>query len=125
MYKRQVVDATGWPIPTQLIPLWNRAGEVEEMLTLLGQVKGVLRAAQQNRDILILFAEVNIPSTLSRLDRVWYEIKMAKPFAVCPACQGQVADECALCHGRGLVSEHRWDVCVSREDKELRLKAKG
>ena len=119
----QVVDATGWPIPTQLIPLWNRAGEVEEMLTMLGQVKGVLRAAQENQDI--LFAELDFSSTLSRLDLVWYEIKMAKPFAVCPSCQGQVADECALCHGRGLVSEHRWDVCVSREDKESRLKARG
>ena len=29
----QVLDATGWPIPTQLIPLWQRAGEVQEWLT--------------------------------------------------------------------------------------------
>ena len=119
----EVLDATGWPIPTRLIPLWNRAGEVEEMLTFLGRVKGMLRAAQENQDI--LFAELDFSSTLSRLDQVWYDVKMAKPFAVCPACQGQVADECALCHGRGLISEHRWDVCVSREDKELRFQAKG
>ena len=116
----QVVDATGWPIPTQLIPLWHRASEVQEMLMTLSRVKGALRAAQENRDL--LFAEVNFSSALSQLDQAWYDIKTAKPFAVCPTCQGQVAAKCTLCGGRGLISEHRWNTCVTREDKELRFK---
>ncbi len=118
----QVLDATGWPIPTQLIPLWQRAHEVQEMLTTLSRVKGALRSAQENRDL--LFAEVNFSSALSQLDQAWYDVKTAKPFAVCPSCQGQLPDKCTLCRGRGLISEHRWNTCVTREDKEFRAKAK-
>jgi len=118
----QVVDGTGWPIPTQLIPLWQRAGEVQEMLTTLSRVKGALRSAQENRDK--LFAEVNFSSALSQLDQAWTDIKTAKPFAVCPTCQGQLPDKCTLCKGRGLISEHRWNTCVTREDKEFRARAK-
>jgi len=119
----RVLDATGWPIPTQLIPLWQRAAEVQEMLTILSRVKGALRAAQENRDK--LFAEVNFSSALSQLDQAWTDVKTAKPFAVCPNCQGQLPDQCTLCRGRGLISEHRWNTCVTREDKEFRVRAKA
>ena len=118
----QVLDGTGWPIPTQLIPLWQRAEEVQEMLTTLSRVKGTLRTAQDNRDK--LFAEVNFSSALSQLDQAWTDIKTAKPFAVCPTCQGQLPDQCTLCKGRGFISEHRWNTCVTREDKEFRFKAR-
>ena len=119
----QVLDATGWPIPTQLIPLWQRAGEVQEWLTVLSRVKGALRAAQEKRDP--LYGEVNYSSALSHLDQARADVKTAKPFAVCPTCQGQIPDKCTLCCGRGLISEHRWNTCVTREDKEFREKAKG
>ena len=119
----QVVDATGWPVPTQLIPLWQRAGEVQEWLTVLSRLKGVLRKAQENRDM--LFAEVQFSSALSQAEQLWTDMKTAKPFAVCPTCQGQVPDKCTLCRGRGLISEFRWNTCVPREDKEFRAKAKG
>jgi hypothetical protein len=119
----QVLDATGWPIPTQLIPLWQRAAEVQELLTILSRVKGALRSAQENRDM--LFAEVNFSSALSQLDQAWTDVKTAKPFAVCPSCQGQVPENCTLCRGRGLISEYRWDTCVTREHKEFRTKAKS
>jgi hypothetical protein len=118
----QVLDATGWPIPTQLIPLWQRAEEVQEMLTALSRAKGALRAAQENKDK--LFAEVLFSSALSHLDQVWADIKRAKPFAVCPTCQGQLPDQCTLCKGRGLISEFLWNTCVTREDKEFRFRAK-
>ena len=119
----EVLDGAGWPVPTQLIPLWKRVDEVQEMLTVLSRIKGALRSAQEQKDL--LFAEVNYSSALSQLDQAWVDIKTAKPFAVCPACQGQVADRCTLCKGRGLLSEHRWNTCVTREDKEFRFKAKA
>jgi hypothetical protein len=118
----QVVDATGWPIPTQLIPLWQRAGQVQKLLTAISRVKGVLRTAQEDRDL--LFAEVSFSSALSHLDQLRTDVKSAKPFAVCPGCQGQVPDKCTLCRGRGLISEFRWDTCVPREDKEFRERSK-
>ena len=119
----QVLDGTNWPIPTQLIPLWQRADEVQELLTILSRVKGVLRSAQDKGDM--LFAEVCFSSALSQLDQAWTDIKTAKPFAVCPVCQGQVPDQCTLCKGRGMLSEHRWNTCVPREDKMFRAKRKA
>ena len=116
-----VVDGTGWPVPTQLIPLWQRADEAQELLTILSRVKGTLRSAQENKDK--LFAEVNFSSALSQLDQAWTDIKTAKPFAVCPSCQGQLPDNCTLCRGRGLISEHRWNTCVTSEDKAFRVRA--
>jgi len=118
----QVLDGTGWPVPTQLIPLWQRAGEVQEWLTVLSRVKGALRSAQDKRDP--LYGEVNYSSALSHLDQARADVKTAKPFAVCPTCQGQIPDKCTLCCGRGLISEHRWNTCVTREDKEFRFRAK-
>ena len=119
----KILDGTGWPVPTQLIPLWQRADEVQELLTILSRVKGALRAAQDGRDK--LFGEVNFSSALSQLDQAWTDIKSAKPFAVCPSCQGQLPDNCTLCRGRGLISEYRWNTCVTSEDKEFRAKAKS
>ena len=118
----QVLDGTGWPIPTQLIPLWKRADEVQEMLTALSRIKGALRTAQDAHDK--LYAEVSFSSALSQLDQAWAVIKTAKPFAVCPNCQGQLPDQCTLCKGRGLISEHRWKTCVPSEDKAFRAKVK-
>ena len=116
-----VADGTGWAVPTHLIPLWQRAGEVQELLTVLSRVKGVLRSAQDSKDK--LFAEVNFSSALSQLSQAWTDIQTAKPFAVCPTCQGQLPDNCTLCRGRGLISEHRWNTCVTSEDKAFRLRA--
>ena len=71
----------------------------------------------------MLFAEVNFSSALSQLDQAFTDVKTAKPFAVCPSCQGQVPENCTLCRGRGLLSEYRWNTCVTREHKEFRTKA--
>ncbi len=117
----QVLDRTGWPVPTHLIPLWLRMDEAQELLTILSRVKGALRTAQENKDK--LFAEVSFSFALAHLDQASGVIKTAKPFAVCPTCQGQLPDNCTLCCGRGLVSEHRWNACVTREDKEFRIRA--
>ena len=90
-------------------------------MTTLSRVKGALCTAQETKDR--LFAEVLFFSALSQLGQAWADIKTATPFAACPACQGQLPDQCRLCHGRGLISEHRWNACVTREDKEFRIRA--
>jgi hypothetical protein len=119
----KVLDGTDWPVPTQLIPLWLRSDEVQEMLTALSRIKGALRTAQENKDP--LFAEVLFSSALSQLDQAWTDIKTAKPYAVCPTCLGQIPEKCRMCHGRGLISEFRWNTCVTSEDKAFRAKARG
>lgn len=116
-----VPDKTGWPIPEKLLQMWERSHEVQEILTSLSRIKGALRTAQEGKDK--LFAEVNFSSALAQLDQAYSDIKTAIPYAVCPTCQGKTLDNCALCKGRGFISEHRWTTVVPKETKEIRFKA--
>jgi hypothetical protein len=118
----EVVDGTGWVVPTHLIPLWRRGEEVQELLSALSKIRGTLRHAQDKEDA--LFRELNHSAAQSYADQLFASLKQAKPFAVCPTCQGQVPDKCMFCKGRGFVSEYLWNTCVTREDKEFRLKAR-
>jgi hypothetical protein len=119
----QVLDKTGWPIPQKLVPIWERAFEVQELLTSMSKIKGALRGAQQDKDI--LFVEVNFASALAQMDQAYADVKTALPFAVCPTCQGNTPDVCQLCKGRGFISEHRWSTVVPAETKAMRQKVKG
>ena len=118
----RVLDGTGKEIPLQLVPMWLRKEEVSKLLWDVSKVRSALRNAQDAKDV--LFREVNYSSALSHLDQAYADLKTAVPFAVCPTCQGQVADKCTLCKGRGLISEFRWNTCVTRDDKEFRFKTK-
>ncbi len=117
-----VTDKTGWPIPTALLPLWERAHEVQEILTVVSRVKGTLRSAQESKDL--LFSSINFSSALSHFDQAWSDTKEGLPYAVCTACQGKMPKACGLCHGRGFISEFKYNSVVSKETKEMRAKAK-
>lgn len=117
-----VLDETGHPIPPKIVPLWNEAQEVQELLTAISRIKGVLRKAQDEKDK--VFAEVNFSSALSMLDQAYTDIKTAKPFAVCTSCQGMVPAQCTFCKGRGFISQFRFDTCAPREVKEIRFKSR-
>jgi hypothetical protein len=119
------LDAMGRHITGEkLIELWQRNGEVQEMLAALSAIKGDLKRAQEDKDP--MFAQVNFSSVMGDLEKVWTGIKSAKSYAVCPVCQGkpevQPDGNCRLCKGKGLISEHLWKHCVDEDTKEVVLK---
>lgn len=116
----QTVDAMGYPIPTSCLPLWGRVQEVVDVLNQISVIKGMLRGAKEDaKDA--LWSAVNYSSALSHLDQLYADVKLAKPYAVCPSCVGQVKDQCQLCKGRGLLSEFAWDTFTTSEQKDMRL----
>lgn len=115
------LDATGYPIPAKVLPLWDEATEIQQMLSALSTIRGALRNAQEHQNP--IFAEVNFSLLLSSLDQAYTSIKTVKPHAVCPTCQGRFADTCRLCEKRGFISEFRWQNAVPRETKEIRMKS--
>jgi hypothetical protein len=116
-------DKEGWAIPTQLVRLWQSATEVQEKLTALSHIKADMKRAQdENRQ---LYRHVSYGAVIAALDQARTEIEIAKPYAVCTACQGQLPDHCLLCKGVGFISKFAWDNIVSREDKEFRFKARA
>jgi len=117
-----MVDATGFPIPEPLLIYWNRADEVQEILTQLSHIKGTLEKAMEEKDL--MYWELGT-GPVAHLSRAWQEIHAAKPYAVCLQCQGhpeiQPEGKCRLCGGRGLISKHRWET-VPEEMRTLRIK---
>ena len=111
---------TGWEIPAAILPLWERAEEVQGLLSGLSTLRGILRKAEEEKDK--VFAEVNFSSIKAHLDQAYADLKTAKPYAVCPTCLGKTPDNCALCKGRGFISEHRWNSVVPEEQKVMRKK---
>jgi hypothetical protein len=114
-------DETRIKIPDNILPLWDRSYEPQQLLTFISSVRGALRTAQDKKDL--LYAEVNFSSALAALDQAYADLKTAKPFAVCPTCQGELPEKCTACKGRGFVSEFYWEKCVTKEQKEMREKA--
>jgi hypothetical protein len=122
-HQKQVrTDETGYRIPNELVGLWSRESEVDEVLRVISHVKSVVGKAILDKDS--LYIEVN-NSAIVDLTNAYNTIKRAKPYAVCPRCQGRktITANCTTCRRRGIVSKFMWDSAITKEDKELRAKA--
>jgi hypothetical protein len=114
------LDATGFPIPEEVIELWKSRWESIDALKQVGQLRSFLKSlAESNKP---LFQEVKFNPMLADIDRIYDGMKVAIPHAVCPKCQGRLADKCKQCNGRGLLSEFRYRM-VPEEFRKLREKA--
>ncbi len=106
------VDELGRRIPEKLLPVWQRAGEVVSMLSALSRIRTALKESQAMHDP--LFAEVSFSSVLAHVDQAYSGIQVAKPYAVCPFCQGH---GCRACFNSGILSKFRWDKTVPSDLK--------
>ena len=111
----QRVDAVGRPIPEHLQPLFDRAVDVQGLLTQLTNVKSVLKRAEASGDP--LFGDVNFNSVFATLQTAYDGIKATAPYAVCPWCQGQLSDQCRGCGHRGVLGKYRYETTVPKEMK--------
>lgn len=118
-----LLDATGWPVPDNLVPLFERFTEVKQHLNSIAAIRGMLRRVQENKDQ--LWSIVNFSATMIDLDRAFQEIKQAVPYAVCPYCSGHddTRSHCTNCHQRGAVSELFWKQAIPEEIKAVRAKS--
>lgn len=111
-------DCLGFPIPSAILPLWDRQGEIRELMTEVSRTRKKLREIEESKDP--LFKGVNFSAIQSSMQSAWWNIKQGLPHAVCVACKGKQGG-CKDCGGTGFINEHGWD--VTRSDwKEARLK---
>jgi hypothetical protein len=115
------LDRTGYPIPVEILASWRKAEEVQELLSTVSKLRGIVDKVAEDR--LVEWREVNVQSLSAALNQVYTDLKTVKPFAVCPYCQGKLHAKCTNCKGRGFISKHSWDVYVPREFKAIREKA--
>jgi hypothetical protein len=115
----KVVDDMGIEVPQKALIFWNRRQEVQELMTSISRVKTQLAKSLQHHDP--LYAEVS-NTIIADLERVYGSLSVAKPYTVCPRCQGKLPDNCTTCSKRGLISKFYWDVQIDAETKKLREK---
>jgi hypothetical protein len=100
---------------------WKRREEPEDVLYHISKARAAVKDLQDSKDP--MWAEVNSNSVYADLCNAYRNFKLAVPYAVCPACQGQAPATCTLCGGRGLISKFRYDTAVPQELKTIREKA--
>jgi hypothetical protein len=122
--EEEIRDVDGVKVPKALRPLWNRSNEVAAVLWGLSTMKSKLKQAQENDDP--LWRQVNFSAVLGDLQKAWTGIHVAKPYAVCPQCQGhpdtQPKGNCRLCLGVGIIGKFRYQA-VDKKLLEVRKKA--
>lgn len=120
-----LLDSTGSPIPPEILPLWQSFQEIEPMLNSISQIRSMLKKAKEESDL--LFTEMDLTNDQSILNQLYTDFKRAKPYAVCPSCQGisvALTKSCLTCKGRGFVSQFYWENCITEETRNFRAKAK-
>lgn len=118
----KVLDQTGYPIPEDLLEIWDRSSEVQHILTSLSKLKGDLEQAQKSEDP--LWIGIVFSAVLADLSKVWTGIAEAKPYCVCTQCQGRFPEKCVFCKGKGLISKFKFQTQTPEEMRELRTKSK-
>ena len=114
-----ILDETGYEVPSDITDLWQRAPEVQGLLTAITKVKSVVAHALKESDP--LYKEVT-QTLISDLTNSYNGLMRAKPYAVCPTCSGRktISKNCRQCRGRGIVSKFMWDTTVTKQDKQMR-----
>lgn len=114
----ETLDATGIPVPEEIVPFWDATfSEAQRLLTLASEMRVRIKRAQDSNEP--AFRECDHTDILAHLDQVYADLKRAKPYAVCPSCNGITTKGCKTCKGRGFVSEHFWNTCIPDETKQV------
>jgi len=119
------LDKTGFKIPKKCMALWQRRPEVQKLLSAVSLLRSTLSTSREADDILWRpvagkSREQTWTELLTNFDKAYASIGEAMPFAVCPACQGQIADRCTLCLGRGMISEFAYKYHVTSDVRKVR-----
>jgi len=108
----EVLDETGYPIPQQIVQIWNRKGEFRTPGNILNEADQYLEQVEKNGQD-PLWAGVHIQEIRMIIQNAMDQLKLGAPFAVCPLCQGhpnvQPGGVCRGCRGRGFIGRYIWN----------------
>lgn len=116
------LDKTGYPIPDSVSEDWKRAVTQRSLLNQISDIRSIVKTALEEKDL--VFAEVN-NTTVADLNNAYSGLKNLIPYAVCTSCQGKQKTKCALCRGRGFISEFAYLHFVPAETRTLREKMRA
>jgi len=118
----EVLDETGYPVPKQLVQIWNRKGEFRIPGNILNEADQYLEQIEKDgKDP--LWAGVHIQEIRMIINNAMDQLKLTAPYAVCTLCAGhpnvQPGGICRSCRGRGFIGRYVWNT-VPEELKKVR-----
>lgn len=114
------LDKTGYPIPDDVYPDWQRAEEFRSVINEFHRIKLAVEKAVDEQDL--VFREIQ-SDTVAELKNIWSFLKCVLPYAICLTCQGRTRKTCTTCKQRGFVSEFAYIHWFAPELRELRERA--
>ncbi len=123
----EVLDETGYPIPQQIVQIWNRKGEFRTPGNILNEADQYLEQVEKNGQD-PLWAGVHIQEIRMIIQNAMDQLKLTAPYAVCVLCQGhpnvQPGGVCRGCRGRGFVGRYIWNTIDENLKKVRQLTCK-
>jgi hypothetical protein len=108
------MDACGIPIPEHAIAIFERRGEVVEMLDKIAKIRNKIEIADSMNDP--LFRQCRTEGILLDISKVYRHIAIALPQHVCPWCGGT---GCSQCRTTGMVSSYVWSTAPQKLKDKL------
>lgn len=115
-----IKDKEGWTVPPEVLAIWNRAQEAQDLMTAISRSKCVLVKAQEDKDL--FFSGRSFQRALTSLEAAYEAASQFLPYAVCVSCNGRLSSQCTLCQGRGVISEDLWKTPKAQEIAAIRAK---
>lgn len=111
-------DAIGFPIPKDLLKIWDRRQEVQDLMTLVSKARSAVQGFCTGKDHKadpLYSHKMAWQHPLENLNAIYFNLAECKPDVVCPICSGTLVDnrlknkaDCEECRRIGFVSEHKW-----------------
>lgn len=118
--KEPDLDQTGYPIPEQILEIWNLTNkELKEYTQQISKVRSGIRKIMEESGDNPVWRKVSVNSVMVALDNAYREISGGIPYCVCPYCQGKVSNNCDGCKQTGFLG--RFDAhAVPKELMQIR-----
>jgi hypothetical protein len=114
----QVTDLTdpfGHEIPPAAMGYWVRRMEVTELVKLAKSLAHKIKALSKDDP---MWRRVPLQALEAKANAVAFDFNSSMPFCLCPVCLGQDPENCRLCDGRGVVTEHLYTTGVPKETRD-------
>lgn len=110
-----LTDPFGHEIPPAAMGYWVRRMEVTELVKLAKSLAHKIKALSKDDP---MWRRVPLQALEAKANAVAFDFNSSMPYCLCPVCLGQDPENCRLCDGRGVITEHLYTTGVPKETRD-------
>jgi hypothetical protein len=108
-------DPFGHEIPPAAMGYWVRQPEVEELVKLAKSLAHKIKSLSKDDP---MWSKLSLQALEAKANAIAHDFSESMPYCLCPVCLGRDPENCRLCDGRGLLTEHLYMTGVPQETRE-------